>query len=93
MKLAVVGMDAAALVTMVGAAEHLIPVFAALLAVVWYGFVIWDRIVYGPELEKRMLWQYRRKRTITHAKGGTETIATEVKALQPEAPKEGQAPK
>lgn len=49
--------DIAALGMVVGTAAKFIPAVAALLAVIYYGFVIYDRIRYGPELEKRMLWR------------------------------------
>ncbi len=46
--------DVAAFGILMGAAYKIIPSIAALLAVVYYGFVIYDRIRYGPELEHRM---------------------------------------
>lgn len=52
--------DALALSLVAGAIAKILPSLAALLAIIYYGFVIFDRIKYGPELEKRML-RHRRK--------------------------------
>lgn len=49
MKLAVISLDIAALGLVVTTAFKLLPAVAGLLAVVYYGFVIYDRIKYGPE--------------------------------------------
>lgn len=59
MRLAVAAADVAALGSVLGAATHYLPAVAALLGAIWYALVIYDRLKYGPELEKRMLWQYR----------------------------------
>jgi hypothetical protein len=50
MKLAMITADLTTLAILVGAAINLIPAAAGLLAVVYYGFLIYDRIKYGPQL-------------------------------------------
>jgi hypothetical protein len=58
--------DIIALGVIISSVAQLLPAMAALLAVVYYGFVIYDRIKYGPELEARLLWRGRKKNlTIT----------------------------
>ena len=53
--------DLAALGVLLGAVTQVVPAIAGLLAVIYYGFVIYDRIVYGPELDKRTLWRFNKK--------------------------------
>lgn len=57
MKIAAMGFDAAALGIILGVANHILPAVAALLGVIWYGFVIFDRIRYGPEVGNRKFWR------------------------------------
>jgi len=52
--------DFVALGVIVGTIAKVLPALAALLAVVYYGFVIYDRIRYGPELEDRMFNRMRK---------------------------------
>jgi len=51
--------DVVALGVIAGTIAKLLPEFAALLAVVYYGFVIYDRIRYGPELERRTTYDQK----------------------------------
>lgn len=64
MKLATIGIDVTALGVMAGSIFHVLPIVVTVgvgcLAMIYYGFVIFDRLKYGPELEDRM-W-YRRKK-------------------------------
>jgi hypothetical protein len=46
--------DIAAAGLIIGSIVKVLPAIAALLAVIYYGFVIYDRIRYGPELVGRM---------------------------------------
>jgi len=52
--------DFVALGVIVGTIAKVLPALAAFLAVVYYGFVIYDRIRYGPELEDRMFNRMRK---------------------------------
>ena len=61
-----VGADLAALGLLVGVAAKVIPALAGLLAIIYYGIVVYDRIRYGPELEKRMFWHQRYKKDNHH---------------------------
>lgn len=49
MKPLMITVDIAALSVILGSAMQLLPALAGLLAVVWYGFALYDRIRYGPE--------------------------------------------
>jgi len=51
--------DVVALGVIAGTIAKLLPELAALLAVVYYGFVIYDRIRYGPELERRTTYDQK----------------------------------
>lgn len=57
MKLATISFDLAALGLILGTATKVLPALAALLGVIWYGFVIYDRIRYGPEVGNRTFWR------------------------------------
>lgn len=57
MKLATISFDIAALGLILGTATKVLPALAALLGVIWYGFVIYDRIRYGPEVGNRTFWR------------------------------------
>jgi len=63
MKPLMITADIAAVGAIIGASLNFLPAFvglaAGLLACVWYGFVIYDRIKYGPELDSRQR-QHRR---------------------------------
>lgn len=52
MKIALITVDVATLAIIVGSAFNFIPAIAGLLAVVYYGFLIYDRIRYGPQVNK-----------------------------------------
>jgi len=54
MKLAEMTIDITALGILVGVVNKVLPALAGLLAIVYYGFVIYDRIKYGPEIEGRL---------------------------------------
>lgn len=50
MKLAMITVDLTTLAIIMGAALNLIPAIAGVLAVVYYGFLIFDRVRYGPQV-------------------------------------------
>lgn len=62
MKLAALTADITALGVLIGSAINLVPAIAGLLAVIYYGFVIYDRIRYGPEIK----WEQTRHRHVEH---------------------------
>lgn len=49
MKLAMITADVTTLAIIIGSAFNFIPAIAGVLAVVYYGFLIYDRIKYGPQ--------------------------------------------
>lgn len=57
MKLATMGIDLGALALVASSAFKILPgtigIVAGVLGAIYYGFVIWDRIKYGPETEGR----------------------------------------
>lgn len=61
MKMLTVGIDIAALSIFMGTAAKIIPTIVGLLAAVYYAFVVYDRIRYGPEIENRMFWERKKK--------------------------------
>lgn len=61
MKLAMITADVAALGVLFGSALNIFPAIAGVLAVVYYGFLIYDRVRYGPDIEGRMRWANRSK--------------------------------
>lgn len=65
MKLMMVTADLTALGVLIGITAKIIPDIVGLLAMVYYGFVVYDRIRYGPEIEKRIFWQNRKKNDAT----------------------------
>jgi small-conductance mechanosensitive channel len=67
MKLLTIGLDVAALSIFLGTAAQIIPTLVGLLAAVYYAFVVYDRIRYGPEIENRMFWE-RKKKTPNEAR-------------------------
>lgn len=60
MKPLIMTADIVSLSVILVAAMQFIPAIAGLLAVIWYSFVIYDRIKYGPELDSRQR-QHRRE--------------------------------
>lgn len=62
MKIATIGTDLAALGVILGSAAKFLPAVAALFGAIWYAFVIYDRIRYGPDLGNRMFWVNRHKK-------------------------------
>jgi hypothetical protein len=56
MKLLIITADLAAIGVVVGSALNWMPAIAGLLAAVYYGFVIYDRVKYGPEIGQRKSW-------------------------------------
>jgi hypothetical protein len=60
MKLALNIIDFAALGVVIGSISRVLPAMAALLAVIYYGFVIYDRVRYGPDLDGRTLWNRKK---------------------------------
>lgn len=53
MKSLMITADITALGVVLGAAFQILPAIAGLLACVWYGFVIYDRIRYGPDIGRK----------------------------------------
>lgn len=52
MKLGIMGVDITVLGVIVAAGTNILPALAALLGVIWYGIVIYDRLKYGPKYVK-----------------------------------------
>lgn len=61
MKMVTISTDIAALGIIIGSAAKFLPAIAALFGAIWYAFVIYDRIRYGPELTHRELFLRRNK--------------------------------
>lgn len=53
MKIAMITADITTLAIIVGSAFNFIPAIAGMLAVVYYGFLIYDRIKYGPQVANK----------------------------------------
>lgn len=56
LQLALVAADTLSAAAIIGSFTGLLPPLAALAAFVWYAFMIYDRIRYGPEMDGRALW-------------------------------------
>lgn len=54
MKFIMITADITALGVIIGSANQIIPAIAGLLAAIWYGFAIYDRLKNGPRIEKEM---------------------------------------
>lgn len=52
--------DLTALGVLIATAAKVVPDVVGILAMVYYAFVVYDRIRYGPEIEKRLFWQNRK---------------------------------
>jgi hypothetical protein len=61
MKILTIGLDIAALSIFLGTAAKVIPTVVGILAAIYYAFVVYDRIRYGPEIENRMFWERKKK--------------------------------
>jgi hypothetical protein len=55
MRIEMIVADITAITVIIGAANSVIPAIAGVLAAIWYGFMVYDRIKYGPEQDGR-LW-------------------------------------
>lgn len=69
MKPLMITADLTALGVIFGAAFQILPAIAGLLACVWYGFVIYDRIRYGPDLSNRVLGRLKREEDAANKNG------------------------
>lgn len=71
MKMMMIATDITAIGFILGSAANVLPAIAGLLAAIWYGFVIYDRIRYGPEISNRTFWKQK-----TETKSGTVVTST-----------------
>lgn len=68
--------DIVALAVWISALNKIIPSVVGLLAMVYYGFVVYDRIRYGPELENRLFWKRRLEQDVIKKGREDETTNT-----------------
>ena len=57
--------DLVSAAAIVGSLSGVLPPLASLGALVWYSFVIYDRIRYGPEVDTRLIGWRNRKKNLT----------------------------